>query len=97
MSSECVDNNVYVGRKFFMRYVLSVLMMFTLFRCKDVVIRARGSNISKAVLVAESCRYLIDAKYTSIDIGSAYIDLGGRRRILTTIKIVLSAPSKSGE
>ncbi len=87
----CNDNIVYVGRKFFMRYVVAVLMKFNVFRCGSVVIKARGSNISRAVLVAETSKELIkDVEYSSIDLGSVGIESGGVRRVVSTIKVVLS-------
>lgn len=47
------DNSVYVGKKPFMNYVTSVVMQFTTKRADEVVIKARGKFISRAVDVAE--------------------------------------------
>lgn len=92
----CSDNTVYVGRKFFMRYVLAVLMKFNVFKCSTTVIKARGSNISRAVLVAEVSKGLISSiNYSSVDIGSVSIESSGVRRRVSTIKIVLSRVGKT--
>lgn len=89
--SLCIDNVVYVGRKFFMRYVLAVLMKLNMFNCREAVIKARGSNISKAVLVAVSSKQLSQAiNFRSINLGSTYLEAEGVRRRLSTIKIVIS-------
>jgi len=87
----CSDNIVYIGRKFFMRYVLAVLMKFNVFRCDTTVIKARGSNISRAVLVAEVSKELLGSiNYSSVSIGSVNIESSSIRRRVSTIKIVLS-------
>ncbi|MEM0361302.1 MAG: RNA-binding protein [Sulfolobales archaeon] len=87
----CSDNVVYIGKKFFMRYVLAVLVKLNLFNCNEAIIKARGSNISKAVLVAESLKELVkEVRYTSIILGSTNIESGGFKRRLSTIKIVIS-------
>ncbi len=92
--SYCADNVVYIGRKFFMRYVIAILFKFNLLNCGEVVIRARGNNISKAVLVVESLRELIkDIHYISIVLGSTNLESGGFRRRLSTVKIVISKVS----
>jgi len=86
------DNTVYIGRKFFMRYVMAVLMKFNYFNYGEVVIRARGRNISKATLVAEVVREVFGGgiEYKLVAIGSTYIELSGVRRRVSSIKIVLT-------
>lgn len=87
----CDDNVVYIGKKFFMRYVVAVLVKLNLFNCSEAIIKARGSNISKAVLVAESLKELAkEVYYTSVIIGSTNIESGSFKRRLSTIKIVIS-------
>ncbi|MEM0453045.1 MAG: hypothetical protein QXO98_00090 [Sulfolobales archaeon] len=89
--SFCSDNVIYIGKKFFMRYVVAVLVKFNKFNCSEVVLKARGSNVSKAVLIAESSKQLIkNLNYRSIVLGSSYLELGGLRKRLSTIKIVIS-------
>lgn len=47
------DHVVFIGSKPFMNYVTGVVMQFTTQGAKDVMIKARGKFISKAVDVAE--------------------------------------------
>ncbi|MBI3027011.1 DNA-binding protein Alba [Candidatus Woesearchaeota archaeon] len=48
-----LDNSVFIGGKPFMNYVTGVVMQFTTKNAEDVVIKARGKFISRAVDVAE--------------------------------------------
>ncbi len=48
-----MDNSVFIGGKPFMNYVTGVIMQFTTKNADDVVIKARGKFISRAVDVAE--------------------------------------------
>jgi archaea-specific DNA-binding protein len=47
------DNLIFVGTKPMMNYVTAVVMRFTTNNAEEVVVRARGKFISKAVDVAE--------------------------------------------
>ena len=47
------DNVVFVGGKPFMNYVTGVVMQFTTKNADEVVVKARGKFISRAVDVAE--------------------------------------------
>jgi DNA-binding protein len=47
------DNNIFIGGKPFMNYVTAVVMQFTTKNAEDVVVKARGKFISRAVDVAE--------------------------------------------
>jgi DNA-binding protein len=47
------ENTVFIGGKPFMNYVTGVVMQFTTKGAKEVIIRARGKFISRAVDVAE--------------------------------------------
>ncbi len=57
------DNNVFIGGKPFMNYVTAVVMQFTTKNADNVIIKARGKFISRAVDVAEvsSKRFLENA------------------------------------
>ncbi len=57
------DNNIFIGGKPFMNYVTGVVMQFTTKNADDVIIKARGKFISRAVDVAEvaSKRFLDNA------------------------------------
>ena len=50
------DNVVFVGTKPFMNYVTSVIMQFTTKGQKEVIIKARGKFISRAVDISEVVR-----------------------------------------
>ena len=47
------DNTIFIGGKPFMNYVTGVVMQFTTKNADDVIIKARGKFISRAVDVAE--------------------------------------------
>lgn len=47
------DNSIFIGNGPFMNYVTSVVMQFTSGKSDNVVIKARGKLISRAVDVAE--------------------------------------------
>ena len=52
-ASNMEDNNIFIGGKPFMNYVTGVVMQFTTKNADDVIIKARGKFISRAVDVAE--------------------------------------------
>ena len=47
------DNIIFIGGKPFMNYVTGVVMQFTTKNADDVIIKARGKFISRAVDVSE--------------------------------------------
>ncbi|MBW2993662.1 DNA-binding protein Alba [Candidatus Woesearchaeota archaeon] len=47
------DNSIFVGGKPFMNYVTAVVMQFTTKNAGEVIVKARGKFISRAVDVAE--------------------------------------------
>jgi len=47
------DNSIFVGGKPFMNYVTAVVMQFTTKNATEVILKARGKFISRAVDVAE--------------------------------------------
>ncbi len=64
------ENVVFIGSKPFMNYVTAVVMQFTTKGSNEVVIKARGKFISRAVDVAEvaSKRFLEDQDIAIKDI-----------------------------
>ena len=62
------DNTVYIGGKPVMNYVLAVVTQVNTGRSDEVVIKARGRAISRAVDVAEIVRhrFLPDLEVSSI-------------------------------
>ncbi len=90
------DNNVvFIGSKPFMNYVTSVVMQLTTENKPEVVIKARGKWITRAVDVAETVRKKF-AKDKNISIKEVKIDSeemenkNGRPTNVSTIDIILS-------
>ena len=87
------DNNIFIGGKPFMNYVTGVVMQFTTKNADDVIIKARGKFISRAVDVAEvsSKRFLestVVVKDIKIDSEGFKNDEGKDIRV-STIEITL--------
>ena len=88
------DNSVFIGGKPFMNYVTGVVMQFTAKNVDDVIIKARGKFISRAVDVAEvaSKRFLensVAVKDIRID-SEGFKSNEGRDVRVSTIEIPLS-------
>jgi len=86
------DNIIFVGHKPSMAYVLGVLTQFNDGK-KEVVIKARGKAISRAVDVAEIVRrrFINDMKIKSIDIDTEERELEDKTKInVSTISILLT-------
>ena len=67
------DNNIFVGEKPFMNYVTGVVIQFTTHNASEVIVKARGKFISRAVDIVEVVRnrFLIgQIKVKDIKIGS---------------------------
>lgn len=87
------DNSIFIGSKPFMNYVTGVVMQFTTKNANDVIIKARGKFISRAVDVAEvaSKRFLVNQvaiKDIKID-SEEFENKEGREVRVSTIEIVL--------
>ena len=88
------NNNMFIGGKPFMNYVTGVVMQFTTKSAGEVVIKARGKFISRAVDVSEVAtkRFLegtVEPK--GIKIGSeAFINKEGKEVRVSTIEITLA-------
>ena len=85
---------IYIGNKPFMNYVTAVAMQFTSQDAKEVVIKARGRYIARAVDVAEVIRKKfmagqVDIKSISIDSEERQVDQSGKKRRISSIEIVL--------
>ena len=88
------DNNIFIGGKPFMNYVTGVVMQFTTKNADDVIIKARGKFISRAVDVAEvtSKRFLentVAVREIRID-SEGFKNNEGRDVRVSTIEITLS-------
>ena len=87
------DNTVFIGNKPFMNYVTGVVMQFTTQQAKEIVVKARGKFISKAVDIAEvsTKRFLQDqVKLDNIKIDSEeFKNKEGKNVRVSTIEITL--------
>ncbi len=86
------ENTVYIGKKPTMNYVLAVATQFN-GGSNDVIIKARGKAISRAVDVAEIVRhrFVRDAKVMDIKIDTEQLtDEGGESNNVSSIEIYLS-------
>ncbi len=88
-----LDNCIYVGNRSFMNYVTGVVMQFTTKGADEVIIKARGKFISRAVDIAEVAlkRFLegqIEIKGIGID-SEGFTNKEGKAVRVSTIEIVL--------
>jgi DNA-binding protein len=88
------DNSVFISDKPFMNYVTAVVMQFTTKGTPEVVVKARGKFISRAVDVAEvSCKRFMDnsAEVSNIKIDSEeFTNKEGREVRVSSIEITLA-------
>jgi DNA-binding protein len=87
------DNFIYIGNKPFMNYVTSVVVQFTTKNATEVLIKARGKFISRAVDIAEvSCKRFLknEIQVKNISINSEeFVTTEGKNVHVSTIDIVL--------
>jgi len=92
------ENVIYVGNKPPMSYVLAVVTQFNMGGSDEVVIKARGRAISRAVDTAEIVRnrFVTDAKLKDIKISTESItnEEEGRTSNVSSIEIILSTKKK---
>lgn len=88
------DNSVFIGDKPFMNYVTAVVMQFTTKNTPEVIVKARGKFISRAVDVAEvaSKRFLdSNVQVKDIQISSEeFTNKEGREVRVSNIEITLA-------
>jgi DNA-binding protein len=88
------DNSIFIGGKPFMNYVTGVVMQFTTKNADEVMVKARGKFISRAVDVAEvaSKRFLVgQIKIKDVIIDSEeFENKEGKMVRVSTIEIVLT-------
>jgi DNA-binding protein len=85
------SNNIFVGQKPVMSYVTAIIMHFTRSN-EEVILKARGRAISKAVDVVEvSRRRFFEGKLTvkEISIGTEVLGEENERRNVSTMEIKL--------
>lgn len=93
-------NTVYVGNKPPMAYVMALITAFKISGTGNVVLKARGRAISRAVDVAEIARnrYLNNLSAGMIEIGTEQMPTeGGGTRGVSTISITLRRGSEAPE
>ncbi len=92
---EGTDNSIFIGTKPFMNYVTGVVVQFTTKGAKEVLVKARGKFISRAVDVVELAvkRFLknkIQIKNITID-SEEFTNKEGKQVHVSTIEIVLES------
>jgi len=92
------DNSIFIGGKPFMNYVTGVVMQFTTKNADEVIVKARGKFISRAVDVAEvsAKRFLqesVAVKDIKID-SEEFTNKEGKNVRVSTIEITLEKVSK---
>ena len=96
--SKTNEDTIFVGNKPSMSYVLAVVTQFQSGGSDEVVIKARGRAISRAVDTAEIVRnrFIKDVKIKDIVIGTESItNEEGRSTNVSSIEIFLSTKKKS--
>lgn len=87
------DNSIFIGGRPFMNYVTAVVMQFTTKNADEVIVKARGKFISRAVDVSEVAakRFLdnhVGVKDIKID-SEGFQNKEGRDVRVSTIEITL--------
>jgi len=89
------DNSIFIGKKPAMNYVLAVITQFNKGTGNEVVIKARGKSISRAVDVAEIIRkrFISDVIVRDIKIDTDEIRIeDGSTMNVSSIEIYLEKP-----
>ena len=91
--AEDKDNNIFIGGKPFTNYVTGVVMQFTTKNAEEVIVKARGKFISRAVDVSEVAtkRFLNgQAIVTDVKIDSEeFENKEGKQVRVSTIEVIL--------
>jgi DNA-binding protein len=92
------DNSIFIGGKPFMNYVTGVVMQFTTKNADEVIVKARGKFISRAVDVSEVAtkRFLVgQVKVKEVRIDSEeFENKEGRQVRVSTIEVVIDRTKK---
>ncbi len=87
------DNTIFIGSKSFMNYVTAVVLQFTTKGQSQVIVKARGKFISRAVDVSEVAinRFLVgQIEVKDIKIGSEeFKNKEGKQVRVSTIEIII--------
>ena len=92
------DNSIFIGDKPFMNYVTGVVMQFTTKNADEVIVKARGKFISRAVDVSEVAEKrfltgLIAVKDVKTD-SEEFENKEGKQIRVSTIEILLVRKKK---
>lgn len=95
MAEKSSDNIIFIGGKPFMNYVTGVVMQFNIKCAKEVIVKARGKFISRAVDVAEVAtkRFLKEHDVCVKDIkinSEEFENKEGKKVNVSTMEITLS-------
>ncbi|PIN68983.1 DNA-binding protein Alba [Candidatus Woesearchaeota archaeon CG11_big_fil_rev_8_21_14_0_20_43_8] len=93
IAEDIKDNCIFIGSKPFMNYVTGVVMQFTTKGADEVILKARGKFISRAVDIAEviSKRFMdgtIEISTVNID-SEGFKNREGRDVMVSIIEITL--------
>lgn len=87
------DNSIFIGNKPFMNYITAVVMQFTTKNADEVIVKARGKFISRAVDVAEvAAKRFLDNQIGTTDIkidSEGFQNKEGKDVRVSTIEITL--------
>jgi archaea-specific DNA-binding protein len=87
------DNSIFIGPKPFMNYVTGVVMQFTTKGAQNVIVKARGKFISRAVDVAEvAAKRFLDEQVVIQDIkvdSEEFTNKEGKNVRVSSIEITL--------
>lgn len=85
------ENMIFIGQKPVMNYVTAALTQFER-GSKEVILKARGKSISRAVDTAEILRrsFMTDAVVKEVKIATETFTLDNRSKNVSAIEIVLS-------
>jgi DNA-binding protein len=92
------ENTIFVGSKPPMSYVLAVVTQFNMGGSDEVLLKARGRAISRAVDTAEIVRnrFVTDATVKEITIGTeSMTNEEGRTSNVSSIEIILTINKKN--
>ena len=87
------DNSIFIGPKPFMNYVTGVVMQFTTKGAQEVIVKARGKFISRAVDVSEvAAKRFLDSQVSIKDVkidSEEFTNKEGRQVRVSSIEITL--------
>lgn len=86
------DNVIFIGSKPLVNYIRGIIMQFMKHNASEVIVKARGKFISKAVDAVEVAKRSLTEKNVqikNIQIGSESFETDGKRTNISTIDIAM--------